>query len=257
MLPCALTPCCMVWKTSELITPCWPAPPGVKAVCSTREGGYSVQPYHSLNLGAHVGDNPESVKHNRLQFQHMGTMPSQPVWLEQVHGTRCLTLTHNTFAGVQADASYSRQPGVVCSVMTADCLPLLLCNRAGTEVAAVHAGWRGLCNGIIENTLQLFSQPSDCIAWLGPAISQQAFEVGPEVRDAFIKHAPVAKSAFIAGQKGKWLADLYMLARQRLNHCGVNAIFGGEFCTYQQSETFFSYRRDGQTGRMACAIWRQ
>ncbi|KKO45554.1 hypothetical protein WG68_09195 [Arsukibacterium ikkense] len=239
----------------ELIAPTWPAPANVKAVCSTRAGGGSTGPYLSLNLGGHVGDAAEAVSHNRQLFQTMAAMPGQPAWLNQTHSTRCINLSSVVTDDLNADASFSRQPGRVCAVMTADCLPVLLCNRAGTEVAAVHAGWRGLCDGVLENTLQLFSQPSDCLAWLGPAISQAAFEVGSEVRAAFIKQDPAAASAFIAGKQGKWQADLYRLARQRLARCGVSAVYGGDYCTYQQPNDFFSYRRDGQTGRMASAIW--
>ncbi len=245
----------MAWTKPELITPTWPAPANVKAVCSTRAGGGSVGPYLSLNLGGHMGDTAQAVSYNRQLFQTMAAMPSQPVWLTQTHSTTCLSLSSATPENTEADASFSRQSGLVCAVMTADCLPILLCNRAGTEVAAVHAGWRGLCNGVIENSLQLFSQPADCLAWLGPAISQAAFEVGDEVRAAFIKHNPAAASAFIATSHGKWLADLYLLARQRLANFGVTAVYGGDHCTYRQSDTFFSYRRDGQTGRMASAIW--
>lgn len=239
----------------DLLTPGWPAPANVKAVCSTRAGGCSAGPYQSLNLGGHVGDSAQAVSHNRQLFQAMAAMPDQPVWLNQTHSTRCITLLSTTPDNVDADASFSRQPGLVCTVMTADCLPILICNRAGTEIAAVHAGWRGLCDGIIENTLQLFSQPADCMAWLGPAISQAAFEVGDEVRQAFINQDPAAAVAFIAGSEGKWLGDLYMLARQRLANFGVSAIYGGNYCTYSQRSEFFSYRRDGQTGRMASAIW--
>ena len=239
----------------ELITPAWPAPANVKAVSSTRAGGCSTGPYCSLNLGNHVGDDAAVVSHNRQLFYTKAMMPAQPVWLNQTHSTRCITLTRTVTDDINADASFSRQSGLVCTVMTADCLPLLLCSKDGTEVAAVHAGWRGLCDGVIENTLQLFSRPADCLAWLGPAISQRAFEVGPEVRTAFIRQDPAASSAFIAAKQDKWLADLYLLARQRLAHCGVTAVYGGEHCTYQQAADFFSYRRDGQTGRMATAIW--
>ncbi|SNY46578.1 conserved hypothetical protein [Arsukibacterium tuosuense] len=244
-----------VLATPELLTPAWPAPVNVKAVSSTRPGGCSVGPFHSLNLGNHVGDDPAAVSYNRKLFQAIAKMPGQPGWLNQTHSTRCVTLSSGVTKAVNADASFSQQPGLVCTVMTADCLPLLICNQAGTEVAAVHAGWRGLCDGVIENTLKLFSHPANCLAWLGPAISQAAFEVGAEVRAAFMQQDPAAGRAFVAGEQGKWQADLYLLARQRLARCGVTAVYGGEHCTYQQARDFFSYRRDGQTGRMATAIW--
>ncbi|MBV2128870.1 peptidoglycan editing factor PgeF [Arsukibacterium indicum] len=238
-----------------MLTPDWPAPHNVKAVCSTRSGGCSTGQYQSLNLGAHVGDNALAVSRNRQLFQNWAKMPGPPVWLNQTHSTDCITLVSEMHPGCDADASFSNQPGLVCTVMTADCLPVLICNEAGTEIAAVHAGWRGLCDGVIENTMRLFSKPSGCMAWLGPAISQPVFEVGAEVRAAFIQQDPQAASAFIAGKQDKWLADLYLLARQRLAHSGLTMVYGGQYCTYQQPADFFSYRRDGLTGRMAAAIW--
>ncbi|MAD74333.1 MAG: hypothetical protein CML20_05985 [Rheinheimera sp.] len=240
---------------SELIKPAWPAPANVNAFSSTRRGGFSEGPFQSLNLGDHVGDCADTVRRNRQQFQCEAAMPGQPVWLNQTHSTQCITLSSPAVTVGNADASFSRQSGLICTVMTADCLPILICNQQGSEVAAVHAGWRGLCNGIIENSVQLFSQPEACMAWLGPAISQHAFEVGAEVRAAFVRQDPDAAAAFIPGASGKWFADLYSLARQRLVRCGINDIYGAEHCTYQQTSTFFSYRRDGQTGRMATAIW--
>ncbi|MDX1677133.1 peptidoglycan editing factor PgeF [Arsukibacterium sp.] len=238
-----------------MLIPAWPAPVNVKAVCSTRSGGCSVGSYASLNLGSHVGDDPRLVSCNRQLFQTAAQMPGQPVWLNQTHSTRCIRLSGDNHDASDADASFSQQSGIICTVMTADCLPVLICNQAGTEVAAVHAGWRGLCNGIIENTLQQFSQPASCLAWLGPAISQSAFEVGNEVREAFTQQQSIAADAFIATKQGKWLADLYLLARQRLARAGLSAVYGGDYCTYRQAADFFSYRRDGQTGRMAAAIW--
>lgn len=182
-------------------------------------------------------------------------MPSAPFWLQQVHGTKVLQLDSSSLARQQADASVTSVAGVVCTVMTADCLPLLLCDTAGRRVAAVHAGWRGLCDGVIERAVEQFAIAGQVLAYLGPAISQSAFEVGPEVRAAFISKAAEAEQAFVSGAAGKWQADLYLLARQRLQAAGVWQIYGGNFCTYAQSELFFSYRRDGQTGRMAASIW--
>lgn len=241
--------------TDNLLIPDWPMPANVRAVCSTRVGGVSTGCYASLNLGDHVGDTPDIVITNRLRYQQSAQMPSAPVWLQQVHGTHVLAVTSQSISGQHADASFTRDPGVVCTVMTADCLPLLLCDSAGTQVAAVHAGWRGLCDGIIEKTVHQFENPTEVIAYLGPAISQTAFEVGAEVRAAFMAVAPEAEQAFMPGAAGKWQADLYLLARQRLHSAGVSQIYGGNFCTYLQSELFFSYRRDGQTGRMASSIW--
>lgn len=241
--------------TTAILTPDWPAPPNVRAVCSTRIGGCSLGRYASLNLGGHVQDNPPQVAENRLRYQRLSQMPSAPVWLEQVHGTHVVQLRQGSKAGETADAAVTTEAGVVATVMTADCLPLLLCDNQGTQVAAVHAGWRGLCNGIIEATVAHFNCPAQVMVYLGPAISQAAFEVGAEVRDAFLKHGNNASAAFVAQNNGKFRADLYQLARQRLHLCGVTQIYGGQYCTYQQADSFFSYRRDGQTGRMASSIW--
>lgn len=240
---------------SSLIVPDWPAPANVRAVCSTRLGGCSTGPYASLNVGQHVADEPQRVTQNRQHYQQQASMPAVPLWLNQVHGTQVAILSSLSQPGITADASVTREPGVVATVMTADCLPLLLCDNAGTQVAAVHAGWRGLSQGVIEATLAHFAILSEVMVYLGPAISQAAFEVGPEVRATFVAHDPAAEQAFIAGDNGKWLADLYLLARQRLHAAGVCRIYGGQYCSYKQAELFFSYRRDGQTGRMANSIW--
>ncbi|MDP5137528.1 peptidoglycan editing factor PgeF [Rheinheimera baltica] len=240
---------------AALLIPDWPAPQHVRAVCSTRDGGCSTGVYSSLNLGEHVADIASDVAQNRLRYQQLACMPSAPVWLNQVHGTDVIRLSQNSVSGLSADASVTSVKGIVSTVMTADCLPLLLCDVDGTQVAAVHAGWRGLCHGVIEKTVAHFSQPVNVLAYLGPAIGATAFEVGDEVRAAFTAHSAQAELAFIAKANRKWLADIYLLARQRLVQCGVTQIFGGHYCTYEQSELFFSYRRDGQTGRMASAIW--
>lgn len=240
---------------SKLIVPQWPLPQGVAACSSTRIGGISMPPYDSLNLGAHCGDNPEHVEENRKRLFAAGNLPSKPVWLEQVHGKEVLKLTGEPYSSKRADASYSNTPGTVCAVMTADCLPVLFCNRAGTEVAAAHAGWRGLCAGVLEETVACFAdKPENIIAWLGPAIGPDAFEVGAEVRAAFMAHDPQADLAFVP-RADKYLADIYQLACQRLANVGVTHLYGGDRCTFSESETFFSYRRDNTTGRMASFIW--
>lgn len=224
----------------------------VKAMQTTRQGGVSRAPYASLNLGDHVGDDPQAVAANRQSVSSL--LPAEPVWLQQVHGTVAIELP--AMAGSIADAAWTRQPGQVCVVMTADCLPILLCNQAGTAVAAIHAGWRGLCDGVIESTVRAMSEsPRNLMAWLGPAITQAAFEVGPEVREAFVRQDAGAAAAFVPGRGDRWQADLYLLARRRLADLGVTGIFGASNCTYRQDELFFSYRRDGQTGRMASLIW--
>ncbi|CAI0973107.1 Laccase domain protein yfiH [Serratia proteamaculans] len=238
-----------------LILPDWPLPAGVKACSTTRHGGVSLPPYDSLNLGTHVGDEERAVADNRQRLVAGASLPQMPVWLEQVHGTRVVRLDGQTPTDLQADAVYSNVPGQVCAVMTADCLPVLFYSQAGDEVAAAHAGWRGLCNGVLEQTLAAFAaQPGSISAWLGPAIGPQQFEVGPEVRAAFIAVDAVAAAAFTP-QGDKFLADIYLLARQRLQRAGIHSIYGGDRCTVSEISHFFSYRRDGITGRLASLIW--
>lgn len=238
-----------------LILPDWPLPQGVQACSTTRRGGVSLPPYDSLNLGMHVGDRPQSVQQNRECLVSAAGLPQMPHWLEQVHGTRVVRLDGQTPADLQADAAYTRVPGQVCAVMTADCLPVLFCSRRGDEVAAAHAGWRGLCNGVLEQALAEFqAAPGDISAWLGPAIGPRRFEVGAEVRAAFIAADPDAEQAFTPYGE-KFLADIYLLARQRLQRAGVSAIYGGDRCTVSEKSDFFSYRRDGVTGRLASLIW--
>ncbi len=240
--------------TIKTISPDWPAPKGVRALTTTRLGGVSLPPYESLNLGDHVGDDPAAVAENRLRLREQLRLPAEPHWLSQVHGTCCCDASRAQ-PGTEADGQFASRPGVVCAVLTADCLPLLLCDSVGSRVAAVHAGWRGLLNGVIENSVQAMAGEGELIVWLGPAIGPGAFEVGGEVREAFISHDVNATAAFVAAAQGKWLADIYQLARQRLAACGITQVYGGEFCTYSDREHFYSYRRDGQTGRIASLIW--
>jgi len=236
-----------------LIIPDWPAPANVRALQTTRSGGVSAAPYDSLNLGSHVGDAPMAVARNRMSLNTL--LPSEPVWLEQVHGTGVAN-ADNASCLVQADACIARHPASVCVVMTADCLPVLLCDAQGSVVGAAHAGWKGLAAGVIEATVQAMqAAPQDLMAWLGPAISQPAFEVGEEVRTVFVDADPHAAAAFIPGQDGKWFADIYALASLRLNALGITRVHGGGYCTYRERERFFSYRRDGVTGRMGTFIW--
>ncbi len=241
-----------------IISANWQVPAHVKAYCSTRQQGYSAAPYDSLNLGTHVGDDPQTVAKNRAALKKHVDLPAEPQWLEQTHSTCACDLDTACEPG-SYDASYSCEKNTVCAVLTADCLPLLVCDAQGTQVAAIHAGWRGLLGGVIENTLnQAQFQPANTRVWLGPAISAQAFEVGAEVKEAFIQHQPVHKNAFITGKdKAHFYADLYLLAKQRLHDWGMDLahISGGDYCTYQQKDLFFSYRRDGQTGRIASLIY--
>lgn len=219
---------------------------------TTREGGVSQAPWSSFNLGDHVGDEPAHVAANRARLRER--LPDDPVWLRQVHGA---TVVEAGSGEVEADAVLARQPGRVCAVLTADCLPVLFCDRAGSVVAAAHAGWRGLAGGVLEATVGAMQvPPAEIIAWMGAAIGPQAFEVGDEVKQAFVAQHPEAAAAFVPkAEPGKWLADIYQLARIRLRHAGVQAVFGGGLCTHADRERFFSYRRDGVTGRMAALVW--
>lgn len=237
------------------LVPDWPAPARVRAVLTTRCGGVSRGAYASLNLGDHVGDDPLAVAENRRRL--VAGLGIAPLWLAQVHG--CTVLDAEPYCAVpeapQADAAFSRKPGLACTVMTADCLPVLFCDKAGSVVAAAHAGWRGLQAGILERTVAAMAcRPEALLAYLGPAIGPQAFVVGDEVRAAFLAVNQDDAVAFRA-HGGKWLADLYLLARRRLARLGVAAVSGGDCCTVGDAERFFSYRRDGVTGRMASMIW--
>lgn len=239
----------------ELIPATWPAPARVRAVATTRAGGVSAGAYSSLNLGDHVGDEIDRVRGNRDRLRAAAGIRGEPFWLRQVHGTRVVE-AGTAEEGVEADGSATSVPGQVCAVLTADCLPILLCDRAGTRVAALHAGWRGLAAGIVEAGVRAMRTPGESLlAWMGPAISRAAYEVGGEVRKAFVETDPQAAEAFGPGVRGKWMADLYALARIRLRAAGVTAVYGGDYCTATQAQLFFSYRRDGRTGRMASLVW--
>ncbi len=222
---------------------------------TTRLGGTSHPPYAGLNLASHVGDQAQCVRANRAWVKRQLRLPAEPVWLNQTHSDHVIDAA-TADVGPEADGSFSGRPGVVCAVLTADCLPLLLCDRAGSRVAAAHAGWRGLSAGVIEAAVDgLQVHPSELMAWLGPAIGPRAFEVGDEVRTEFAGQDEAAKRAFRRSTAGRWLADIFELARQRLTSKGVTAIFGGDLCTFSEPTRFFSYRRDRTTGRMASLIW--
>ncbi|OOZ40542.1 hypothetical protein BOW53_07360 [Solemya pervernicosa gill symbiont] len=240
----------------ETIAPDWPAPHTVHAYTTTRAGGVSEAPFHSFNLATHVGDRDQHVQQNRQRLITELALPDSPVWLDQVHGTDVVAADQIS-VGQCADAVFSWRSGKVCAVMTADCLPLLFCNRQGSVVAAAHAGWRGLAAGVIESTVEAMGvATADLLVWLGPAIGPEVFEVGDEVRREFVDHQIEAEQAFKSSSiEGRWLADLYQLARLRLARCGVAQIYGGDYCTYSDAEHFYSYRRDGETGRMASLIW--
>lgn len=254
----------------DWLVPQWPAPARVKAVCTTRQGGKSEAPWNSLNLGTHVGDTPDSVQHNRAVLQT--AMGTQLVFLNQVHGSHMAALSPDTADGYEADGAWTDQTGLACVVMVADCLPVLLCDTQGRRVAAAHAGWRGLVGtdgkGILEASLEPFRPlapveyaqgATEIIAWLGPCIGPEAFEVGDEVRTVFVDVSPEADQCFRPLRQGKWLADLAGLARQRLQALGVTGIYGNDstaaWCTVTNPSRFFSHRRDRVSGRQAACIW--
>ena len=238
----------------------WPAPDAVRTAITIRYGGCSLPPYNSNNLGLHVGDNASDVSSNRQYLADSLHLSEQPLWLQQVHGT-VVEYAPTATGTPTADASYSDQAGRACVVMTADCLPVLLCNQQGTRVAAAHAGWRGLCNGVLRNTVATFSPSDQLMAYLGPAIGPEAFEVGAEVLQAFIdkslneQHRQQIEAAFMPSLGDKYRADLYALARAELVNCGVKHIYGGDHCVYSSPDQFYSYRREPVTGRFASLIW--
>jgi len=248
-------------KSTETFTglsalePQWPAPRAVRAGFTLRGGGVSGGPYASLNLGTRVGDDAAAVVENRRRLRAGLRLPGEPEWVEQVHGIGVLDLDAPERANV-ADAVIARRRGQVCVVQVADCLPVLFASLRGDAVAVAHAGWRGLAAGVLEATVaRLGIDPPKLLAWLGPAIGPHHFEVGDEVRAAFLAHDPRAASAFVANDRGRWLCDLRALARQRLRDMGMRAVYGVDWCTYSDPERFFSYRRDGRCGRMAALIW--
>jgi len=236
----------------------WPElPRSVRAASTTRLGGVSLAPYQSLNLGDHVGDAPERVAENRRRLVDLAGLPSPPPWLRQVHGTRVLQLVSDSVAGQEADACWTDQPGVVCAVLTADCLPVLFADDAGRCVAAAHVGWRGLVGGVLEATVAALPvAPETLSAWLGPAIGPSAFQVGDEVRAAFVA-AEAQDAAHFQADGARWRADLFALARARLRRLGVHRVRGGDLCTWSDARRFHSHRRDGVGGRMASLIWRR
>lgn len=238
-------------KNQNWITPDWPAPPNVRALITTRSGGVSRGPYASMNPADHVGDEPHAVMANRALLR--AQLPGEPFWLKQIHSD---IVAEAGIGPVEADACIARAAKHVCVVLTADCLPVLFCAVDGSVVGAAHAGWRGLCAGVLERTVAAMRIPgAQVLAYLGPAIGPRAFEVGAEVLEAFTAQDPVAASAFAPQANGKYLADLYLLARQRLSRVGVTQVYGGGECTYHDAARFYSYRRDGATGRMASLVW--
>lgn len=239
----------------QMLTPEWRAPRAVHAAFTLRGGGVSPGPYDSLNIGAHVGDSPAAVAENRRRVRDRLDLPAEPAWLEQVHGTRVADLDAPDEPRSAADAVLTRRAGRVCAVQVADCMPVLFAARDASVVAVAHAGWRGLAAGVLEETVARLGARQELIAWLGPAISAQHFEVGDEVRAAFLKGDPAASDAFVPNARGRWQCDLAALGRRRLAALGVTEVSGGTWCTYADPARFFSFRRDGRCGRMAALIW--
>jgi polyphenol oxidase len=238
----------------EFLVPCWSVPARVRAAMTTRAGGVSEGPWASFNLATHVGDEPAAVAENRRRLRDSLSLPAEPAWLEQVHGTRIAVLPAEETRVADAAVTFTRAQ--VCAVLVADCLPVFLAGRAGDRVGIAHAGWRGLAAGVVEATLAaLECDPRDIVAWLGPSIGPRAFEVGDDVRNAFLAQNDGAAAEFHRGRPGRWLADLPGLARRRLAAAGVTAVTGGDLCTHADPSRFYSFRRDGATGRMAALAW--
>jgi YfiH family protein len=238
----------------ETIQPNWQAPSSIHACCTTRRGGVSLAPFDAFNLGLHVGDRDTDVIENRRLLRESLALPSEPCWIDQTHGVHAVTLELDS--NRDADAAITRARGKIAVVMTADCLPILVCNREGSEVAAIHAGWRGLQAGVIETTLAaLHSSVQDLMVWIGPGISQPCFEVGADVHAAFIDRVANAQACFSANRPGHWLCDLAGLAESVLRTAGVTEVARAPYCSYSDSDLFYSYRREPVTGRMASLIW--
>jgi polyphenol oxidase len=241
-----------------LILPDWPAPAGVRAAFTLRSGGVSRPPFDSFNIAAHVGDEPRAVEENRARLRECLELPAEPAWLTQMHAWRVADLDAEGSHGPRepADGAVTRIPGRICAIQVADCMPVLFASADGSAIGAAHAGWRGLAGGVLEAVVRAMRVPSErLLAWLGPAIGQAHFEVGEEVRAAFLAADPGAATAFTANPRGRWQCDLYALARLRLTALGVTSVHGGGWCTFADPDRFFSYRRDSRCGRMAALIW--
>ncbi|MCO1335400.1 peptidoglycan editing factor PgeF [Microbulbifer sp. OS29] len=251
--------------SNHYLIPNWPAPAGVKATTTLRTGGHSSGCYASFNLAAHVGDEEAAVLANRHQLREELALPSEPQWLEQIHSDRVVEAQGDALTRT-ADASFSTNNGIVCAVLTADCLPVLICDRAGTRVAAAHAGWRGLAAGVLRNTVEAMDcDPGELMVWLGPAIGPEAFEAGIDVLEAFFENAQNSRHTELIAKCFRphsrkplhFMADIYALARAEFAEIGVSEVHGGDFCTVAAPEKFYSYRRESDTGRMASLIWLQ
>ncbi len=232
----------------------WPAPKNIHAGTTTRINGYSKTPYNSLNLAQHVGDDSNNVKRNRKILSDHLKLQSEPFWLNQTHSSSIISID-NTLEDREADGSFTSRKNKVCTIMTADCVPVLFCNKNGTKVAAIHAGWKGICAGIIENAVKTFSDPESILVWIGPCISNKHYEIGKDVYEGGLNHSNTVASAFEQINVNHWYADLVKIVRILLENTGVGAIYECNLCTYEMEDMFFSYRRDGNTGRTASMIW--
>ena len=233
----------------------WPAPVNIHAGTTTRVGGFSISPYSSLNLAGHVDDDPDNVSRNRQKVIYELNLPGEPVWLTQVHGNNVINISTGEITQ-QADGAYTNTSGHVCVVLTADCLPLLICDQGGKEAAAIHIGWRGYSKDIVSSALKMFTaKPEKLMAWIGPYIHSEYYEVGEEVRSACLNIAVDAAQTFQPAREGHWYANLDLLVRYQLEFLGLTNIYGGKYCTYRDANLFYSYRRDGNTGRVASMIW--
>lgn len=245
----------MIRQTNKLwLDADWPAPKHIRAGTSIRTGGHSKTPFNDLNLAKHVGDDPDNVEKNRETLINYLKLKSEPIWLNQTHSAEIISID-NTLGDREADASFTTKQHQVCTVMTADCVPILFCKKDGTKVAAIHAGWKGICGGIIENSINAFSEPETILAWIGPCISSEHYEVGNNVYESCLNHSNLVKSAFEQTNVKHWHADLVKIVRILLENRGVGAIYECNLCTYKMDDLFFSYRRDGNTGRTASMIW--
>lgn len=241
--------------TDNWIAANWPAPEHIMAGTTTRKGGFSEKPYDSFNLALHVGGDTDKVKRNREKLSRQLNLPARPVWLNQVHG--CGVIDGERAVNTSADACFTDMSNIVCAVMTADCILLLMCNRSGTKVAAIHVGWRGLCRGIIANSVGKFNESHEVLlAWFGPRICAHHYQVQDDMRNTCLQSlSTAAESAFSPAGQGKWYADIEKLAKIELERLGILGIFTCDRCTYSEADVFYSYRRDGETGRMASLIW--
>ncbi len=232
----------------------WPAPKNIRAGTSLRTGGHSLSPYSSLNLAQHVGDAPDNVNNNRKIVNDYLNLPSEPYWLNQTHSSEIINLD-NVHKSRKADGSFTSNRKNICTILTADCVPVLFCNKNGTKIAAIHAGWKGICGGIIEKAIKKFPEPEHLLVWIGPCISSEYYEVGKDVYESCLTHSDSTQIAFEQITNEHWYANLVKIVKILCENSRVGAIYECGLCTFKRDDLFFSYRRDGKTGRTASMIW--